>query len=339
MLLPWPFPVKRKGRGANRVGRGVYTGKRGGLQGVLAFGIIGLYRIEESEVPVARTETEAYVLTRPDRRAGPMIFASPHSGRDYPAEFLARAVLDRRAIRSSEDAFVDELFGMAPEMGAALLSARAPRAYIDLNRAADELDPGVIEGIARVPHNPRISSGLGVIPRVVAGGRSIYRGKLALSEAEARLRRFWHPYHQALAGLVEETRAAFGEVVLIDCHSMPHEAIEAHTRPGQPRPEVVLGDRYGATAGREVMERVEAAFAGAGLRVGRNAPFAGAYVAQAYGRPSRGVHVVQVEIDRALYMDEVLVERLAGFAEFRALIAGVVAELVGGAGEARLAAE
>jgi N-formylglutamate amidohydrolase len=293
----------------------------------------------ESEVPVARTETEAYVLTRPTVRSCPVIFASPHSGQDYPAEFLAQALLDRRAIRSSEDAFVDDLFGMAPEMGAPLLAARAPRAYIDLNRAVDELDPAVIEGIARAPHNPRISSGLGVIPRVVAGGRAIYRGKLPLAEVEARLRRFWHPYHQALAALVEETRAAFGEAVLIDCHSMPHEAIEAHTRPGQPRPEVVLGDRYGATAGREVMERVEAAFAGAGLRVGRNAPFAGAYVTQAYGRPSRGVHVVQVEIDRALYMDEVRVERLAGFGGFRDLMAGVVAELVGGASKARLAAE
>ncbi len=288
---------------------------------------------------MARTQTEAYVLTRPDAPSGPMIFASPHSGREYAADFLAQAVLDRQAIRSSEDAFVDDLFGMAPEMGAPLLAARAPRAFIDLNRAADELDPGVIEGIARAPHNPRISSGLGVIPRVVAGGRSIYRGKLSLSEVDARLKRFWHPYHKALAGLVEEVRAECGQAVLIDCHSMPHEAIEAHTRPGQPRPEVVLGDRYGATAGREVMERVEAAFAGAGLRVGRNAPFAGAYVAQAYGRPSRGVHVVQVEIDRALYMDEVRIEPLAGFAEFQSLIAGVVAELVSGAGKVRLAAE
>ena len=286
-----------------------------------------------------RTLTEAYVLTRPRERTSPVIFASPHSGRDYPPEFLAQVVLDRHAIRSSEDAFVDRLFDMAPDLGAPLLAARAPRAYIDLYRAADELDPSVIEGIARAPHNPRISSGLGVIPRVVAGGRAIYRGKLPLAEAEGRIRRFWHPYHQALAALVEETRVAFGEAVLIDCHSMPHEAIEAHTRPGQPRPEVVLGDRYGATAGREVMERVEAAFAGAGLRVGRNAPFAGAYVAQAYGRPSRGVHVVQVEIDRALYMDEVRVEPLAGFEDFRAVMEKVVAELVAGPAVGRLAAE
>lgn len=285
-----------------------------------------------------RTETEAYVLTRPASRISPLIFASPHSGCDYSADFLRQAALDRRSIRSSEDAFVDRLFGMAPKAGAPLLAARAPRAFVDLNRAADELDPAVIEGIARAPHNPRISSGLGVIPRVVAGGRAIYRGKLTLAEAEDRIRRFWHPYHQALARLVEETRAAFGQAILIDCHSMPHEAIEAHTRPGQLRPEVVLGDRYGATAGREVMDRVEAAFAGAGLRVGRNSPFAGAYVAQAYGRPSRGVHVVQVEIDRALYMDEVRIEPLAGFGAFRDLVSGVVAELVLPSGAA-LAAE
>lgn len=282
--------------------------------------------------------TEAYRLIRPTQQAGPVIFASPHSGREYGPDFLARAMLDRQSIRSSEDAFVDRLFDMAPDLGAPLLAARAPRAFLDLNRAADELDPGVIEGIQRVAHNPRIASGLGVIPRVVAGGRAIYRGKLSLDEAEARITRFWHPYHQALAALIDETRAEFGSAVLIDCHSMPHEAIEAHTRPGQPRPEVVLGDRYGVAAGREVVERVEAAFASAGLRVVRNAPFAGAYVAQAYGRPSRGVHVVQVEIDRALYMDEARVEPSPGFAAFRAMMAGVVADLVQPSGIA-LAAE
>jgi N-formylglutamate amidohydrolase len=287
---------------------------------------------------VARTETEAYDLYRPTRQVGPFLFASPHSGRQYAPEFLSKVVLDQSAIRSSEDAFVDQLFAVAPKLGAPLLAARAPRAFIDLNRAADELDPGVIDGLYRVPHNPRINSGLGVIPRVVAGGRAIYRGKLSLAEAESRISRFWHPYHAALAALIEETRVAFGTAVLIDCHSMPHEAIEAHSRPGHTRPEVVLGDRYGVAAGREVMDRVEAAFAGAGLRVVRNAPFAGAYVSQAYGRPSRGVHVVQVEIDRALYMDEVKIEPRPDFGLFRDLIAGVVAELVHPSGVA-LAAE
>ena len=289
---------------------------------------------------MSRTKTEAFELFRPVQQNCPVIFASPHSGREYAPEFLARVLLDKRAIRSSEDAFVDRLFDMAPSMGAPLLCGRAPRAFIDLNRAADELDPAVVDGISRIQHNPRVSSGLGVIPRVVAGGRAIYSGKLSLAEAEARIRRFWHPYHTALADLIEETHAAFGQAVLIDCHSMPHEAIEAHTRSDQLRPQVVLGDRFGATAAREVMERVEAAFAAAGLRVARNAPFAGAYVAQAYGRPSRRVHVIQVEIDRALYMDETQVEPLPGFAAFRAKIASVVGEIVAGVGEgSQMAAE
>lgn len=270
---------------------------------------------------------DAYRLIRPVRQETAVIFSSPHSGRDYPAAFLASSGLDARAIRSSEDAFVDSLFDMAPQNGAPLLSARMPRAFLDLNRAHDELDPGVIEGISRPAHNPRISSGLGVIPRVVAGGRAIYRGKMPLAEAEARIAAWWHPYHTALRGLIRDTRADFGEAIVIDCHSMPHEAIDAHARPGQPRPEVVLGDRFGAAASADVMARIEAAFQGAGLRVARNAPFAGAYIAQAYGRPSVAQHVVQVEIDRSLYMNEARVELLPGFAGFREMMAGIVAEI------------
>lgn len=282
----------------------------------------------------------AYRLFRPERRETPVIFSSPHSGRDYPASLLSRTLLDERSIRSSEDAFVDELFADAPRVGAPLLVARVPRAYVDLNRAADELDPALIEGIMRTPHNPRVNSGLGVIPRVVANGRAIYRGKIGLREAQARIERLWHPYHEALRGLIDESLAAFGEAVLIDCHSMPHEAIEAHARPGHPRPEVVLGDRFGAAAGREVMDAVEAAFSAAGLRVARNAPFAGAYIAQAYGRPSRRQHVVQVEIDRALYMDEAAIRRRPDFDAFRELMSGVVARISGrGRAPLRLAAE
>ncbi|WP_444667827.1 N-formylglutamate amidohydrolase [Cereibacter changlensis] len=283
---------------------------------------------------------EAYSLFRPERRDTAVFFSSPHSGRDYPASLMRRTALDEMTIRSSEDAFVDELFSCAPGLGAPLIAAKVPRAYIDMNRSADELDPALIEGLARAPHNPRVSSGLGVIPRVVANGRPIYRGKLALDEAEARIARYWTPYHLALRGLLDESLAQFGEAILIDCHSMPHEAIEAHARPGQPRPEVVLGDRFGAAAGRGVMERVEAAFANAGLRVVRNAPFAGAYIAQAYGRPSRGQHVVQVEIDRALYMNEARIERHGGFDAFKALIASVVAEIADiGRAQLPLAAE
>jgi N-formylglutamate amidohydrolase len=283
---------------------------------------------------------DAYRLTRPARPTTSVIFSSPHSGRDYDPMFLGQTVLDMRAIRSSEDAYVDRLFETAPLCGAPLLAARAPRAFIDLNRAADELDPAVIEGLARAPHNPRISSGLGVIPRVVAGGQSIYRGKLTLAEAEARLHRYWHPYHNMLRTLLDESLALFGEAVLIDCHSMPHEAIEMHARPGRALPEVVLGDRFGAAAKADVMDRVEAAFVAAGLRVARNAPFAGAFIAQNYGRPLRQCHVVQIEIDRAMYMDESVIAPRADFVQFCGLIAGVVADLADiGRQEMPLAAE
>ena len=270
---------------------------------------------------------DAYSLVCPALRDTPVIFSSPHSGRDYPQAFLARSLLDSHTIRSSEDAFVEQLFAAAPDHGAPLISARAPRAYIDLNRAADELDPALIDGVIRAPHNPRVNSGLGVIPRVVANGRPIYRGKLSLLEAEARIARLWHPYHAALRGLMDESHIVFGQAVLIDCHSMPHEAIEAHIRPGQPRPDVVLGDRFGAAAGRDVMALIEAAFVSAGLRVVRNAPFAGAYITQAYGRPSHQRHVVQVEIDRALYMDEARIEHSSDFRAFQRLMNGVVAEI------------
>ena len=270
---------------------------------------------------------DAYILTRPARPDTPFVFSSPHSGRDYPADFLAASLLDPLTQRSSEDAFVDRIFAAAPAHGAPLIAARAPRAWLDLNRAPDELDPALIEGAPRAPHNPRISSGLGVIPRVVANGRVIHPGRISLAEAQARIDRAWHPYHAALRTLLAEAQGRFGQAVLIDCHSMPHEALEAHSRPGQPCPQVVLGDRFGAAAGREVTDRIEAAFAAAGLRVARNTPFAGAYIAQAYGRPSRGVHVVQVEIDRALYMDEARITPRHDFDAFCTRIGGVVADI------------
>ncbi len=277
----------------------------------------------------ARLMTQPFHLVRPERRSTSVVFASPHSGRDYPKPFLERAELDARAIRSSEDAFVDLLFDCAPLHGAPFLRAGASRAFVDLNRAADELDPALIEGVRRPVHNPRVASGLGVIPRVVAGGRPIHRGRIALSEAEGRINAFWRPYHEALQGLLAESHARFGEAILIDCHSMPHEAIESVGPPGSPRPDVVLGDRFGAAASAAVVDRIEAAFTAAGLKVSRNMPFAGAYVVQHYGRPSRRQHAVQVEIDRSLYMDERLVEPLPHFEEFRRLIADVVAELTG----------
>lgn len=278
----------------------------------------------------------AYDLYLPARRASGVVFSSPHSGRDYGAAFLAASVLDPHSIRSSEDAFVDRLFSQAPNLGAPLICARAPRAFVDLNRAVDELDPGVIAGIRAAGHNPRVSSGLGVIPRVVSNGRAIYRGKISAEEARARLRIHWDPYHARLRALIDEGLAQFGQSLLIDCHSMPHEAIQHHGRAGHPHPEVVLGDRFGVSAGGAVMEAVETAFAAQGFRVARNAPFAGAYITQAYGRPARGQHVVQVEIDRALYMDEQTIRPTPQFAEVQAALTRAMESIIGALGQEEL---
>jgi len=273
------------------------------------------------------SQAPAFRLTRPVRQQTSVIFSSPHSGREYPQAFLEASPLAPLVLRSSEDAYIDRLFVRAPLFGAPLLCARAPRAYIDMNRGPEELDPALIEGVPRGAHNPRIASGLGVIPRVVAGARAIYSGKISRAEADARLHTHWHPWHKTLQGLIDQTHAAFGEAIVIDCHSMPHEAIEAHMRPGQLPPQVVLGDRFGAAAARGVVEQVEAIFVAAGFRVARNSPFAGAYIAQAYGHPVSNKHVVQVEIDRSLYLDERKVEPLPNFSAFCQRINRVVGEL------------
>lgn len=269
----------------------------------------------------------AYRVRRPARYRSSVVFASPHSSSDYPRSFVRQSQLDERTIRSSEDAFVDILFSPAPDFGAPLLLAGAPRAYIDLNRGIDELDPALIEGARRHGHNPRVSSGLGVVPRVVANGRAIYSGKIGMEEALQRIDSYWRPYHTALQRLLDDAHDRFGQAILIDCHSMPHEAMDGVARSSARRPEIVLGDRFGAAAGAAVVDRVEAAFANAGLTVTRNSPFAGAYVTQSYGRPSRNQHAIQIEIDRALYMDERRIEPNANFDAFRALLRSVIADI------------
>jgi len=269
----------------------------------------------------------AYSLIEPVQRLSCAVFASPHSGRNYPQAFLQQTLLDERVIRSSEDAFVDHLFASAPEFGAPFLTAGVPRAYVDLNRSPDELDPALIEGVRRQGHNPRVASGLGVIPRVVSNGRAIYRGKLQMAEVEKRLEIYWRPYHAALQALLSKAHAQFGQAILVDCHSMPHEAVDGVARTAAQRPEIVLGDRFGAAASSEVVDLIESAFASAGLIVTRNAPFAGAYITQAYGRPSRGQHAVQIEIDRAIYMDEKRVRPNQNFEAFQTLLRGVISEI------------
>lgn len=283
----------------------------------------------------------AYDLAQPKARTTSVIFASPHSGRDYSDAFLAKAALDAAEIRSSEDAFVDQIYADVPNFGAPFLMAKAPRAFLDLNRGTDEMDAALIAGVRRVSQNPRVASGLGIIPRVVANGRHIYRGKLTLEEAHNRITHYWRPYHDQLQTLIDESHRDFDEAILIDCHSMPHEAMENLDPNPATRPQIVLGDRFGAAASGLIVERVEAAFVAAGFRVVRNMPFAGAYIAQQYGRPSRRQHAVQIEMDRALYMDEATLTPLAGFDDLRAALAGVIAEIaeIGRKSRVALAAE
>ncbi|MGJ8585666.1 MAG: N-formylglutamate amidohydrolase [Marinosulfonomonas sp.] len=266
-------------------------------------------------------------LTMPRHRTTSVVFASPHSGRNYPRSFLSRSILDEHTIRSSEDAFVDVLFSAVPQFGAPLLTATAPRAFVDLNRSSDELDPALVQGVQARSINPRVSSGLGVVPRVVSNGRAIYNGKLTMAEVAERLRLVWEPYHAQLHLLLSENIRNFQEAILVDCHSMPHEAIESIGQKDGLRPDVVLGDRFGAAADADLVERIESAFVSAGLRVVRNSPFAGAYMAQNYGRPSRGQHVVQIEIDRSLYMNEETIKPNENFEEVRSILTHIAAEI------------
>lgn len=280
-----------------------------------------------------------FVLNEPVTRTTSVVFASPHSGKADLALFGDQVVLDQQTIRSSEDAHVDRLFSKVIDYGAPFLVAQVPRAYLDLNRAADELDPALIEGVRRNAHNPRIGSGLGVIPRVVAGGRSIYRGKLTLEEAHKRLQTYWHPYHDRLTALLDQSYRLFGESILIDCHSMPREALESGRGSGQ-RPHVVIGDRFGAAASARLVDQIAAAFERQGLAVARNAPFAGAYSTVAYGRPVRSQHAVQIEIDRSLYMNEATLEILPEFEVLQAKLTAVAADIAAlGSPKVPLAAE
>jgi len=268
----------------------------------------------------------AYIIQRPVTQTCPVVFASPHSGRAYSPDFLAQTVLTEQVLRSSEDAFVDLLIQDAPKLGAPLLLAQVPRAYVDLNRAPDEFDPAVIEGVRIGGQNPRIASGLGVIPRVVAGGRAIYRGKLTGEQAQARISQFWQPYHSALRQMMNDTVRQFGQVVLLDMHSMPSEAAIVQHSPKQSC-DIILGDRHGASASPEITAMVEESFRQAGLRVVRNTPFAGAYIAQHYGRPFLRRHVVQIEISRGLYMDEKNIQPLAAFTTLQAAISQAMAQI------------
>lgn len=266
-------------------------------------------------------------LTEPQRLSTGAVFNSPHSGSEYPPALLERTRLGRLELRASEDALIDQLFAPAPQHGAPLLAATAPRAWVDLNRGPSELDPTLIEGVRATGLNQRIAAGLGVVPRIVSEGAAIYDGRITLAEAEERIRTIHAPYHAALEGLLMRARARFGAAILFDCHSMPSEALRAAPRVRGRMPEVVLGDRFGAASARDIVAEVQAAFEAEGFVVARNAPFAGGYITQRYGRPSRGLNAVQIEIDRGLYLDQRRVEPNRAYPEIASRLARVIAEL------------
>ncbi|MCP5072996.1 MAG: N-formylglutamate amidohydrolase [Rhodobacteraceae bacterium] len=268
-----------------------------------------------------------FYLYLPETISTGVVFGSPHSGRDYPADFIKTSRLTMAQIRSSEDAFVDELFASATRFGAPLLAASTPRAYIDLNRGANELDPAVVADVKPVGNNPRVASGLGVIPRVVAEGRVIQSGKISREQAEERVQRYYRPYHSQLRELLDTSCEAFGQVLLIDCHSMPHEALTHASRVFGQTPEVVLGDRFGTSCDPHIVDQIEMFFAQAGFRVTRNSPYAGAYISQTYGRPSSNRFALQIEIDRSLYMNEGTITKSASFDKTRKRLEGVIEQV------------
>ena len=270
----------------------------------------------------------AFETIRPRRLVAPVVFNSPHSGRVYPERFLAMTRLDHLSIRQSEDAWVDELFARAPHLGAPMLRAHFPRAYLDVNREPWELDPTMFVEPLSDRFNttsPRVAAGLGTLARVVAENKPIYRDRLTLDDARMRIEGIYHPYHAALQKLLSEAISAFGVALLIDCHSMPHI-----TRTGdRAAPDIVLGDRYGTTCAPVLVDLVETVFTAAGLRVARNRPYAGGFATRTYGRPQHGVHALQIEISRHLYMNEVTLARNENFDAIRALIEKLIFALIG----------
>lgn len=274
-----------------------------------------------------------FVIVEPPGQTIPFVFNVPHAGAVYPAHFLALSRLDPMALRRSEDAFVDELFADMVTLGAPLMAARFPRAYLDLNREPYELDSRMFDG--RLPafantRSMRVAGGLGTIPRIVADGQEIYYGRLPVEEALQRIEGLYKPYHRSLRQLLRRTALTFGHAILIDCHSMPSTSVN---REDGVKADIVLGDRYGTSCAAILIDLVEAALRGRGLTVVRNKPYAGGFITEHYGEPGLGRHALQIEINRALYMDERRLERTSGFsalaADLTLAFAQVIADLEG----------
>lgn len=266
-------------------------------------------------------------LSRPQGTLVPVIVNSPHSGANYPETFLQASRLDPLCLRRSEDAHVAELFAAAPRLGAPLLEACFPRAFLDVNREPWELDSAMFDGPLPPYANTssiRVAAGLGTIPRVVSENEEIYNRKLSPAEAEARILQLYFPYHAALGRLIDDMHAHFGSVLLLDCHSMPTSAATSGFSQSTQRPDVVLGDRHGSACSGIIMAALESLLAGQGLKVARNRPYAGGFITQTHGKPRQGRHAIQIEICRSLYMDEATLAKTEGFESLRATMTVVI---------------
>lgn len=284
-----------------------------------------------------------FEIRRPLQQTEPFVFNSPHSGRVYTQSFLNMSRLDRLSIRRSEDHFVDELFSGVIRLGAPMLAAHFPRAWLDVNREPYELDPRMFDGPLPAFANigsMRVAGGLGTIPRLVAENMDIYRGRLSVEEGLSRIERVYRPYHANLRRIIAQTHVQFGKAILIDCHSMPANVRVAG---GSSRPDIIIGDRYGASAAHDLSRAAVSFLSGLGYHVVRNKPYAGGFITEHYGRPGRGLHALQIEINRGLYVDEASLEKTAGFdllkADLGEFAASMMAYVREGLSEDRLAAE
>lgn len=269
----------------------------------------------------------SYDVLKPLRQTAAFVFSSPHSGRVYPQEFLNLSRLDPIALRKSEDCLVDELFRACASLGAPLLSARFPRAYLDLNREPYEIDPDLVDDQVPAHANAqsiRVMGGLGTVARVVADGEEIYSHRLPLSSVLARIEQLYFPFHAELSRLIEDTRRQFGYAILIDCHSMPSTAMAPG---GASRPDIVIGDRFGASCDSRLSVLTREAFRRRGYGVQMNRPYAGGYITEHHGQPSRGVHALQIELNRGLYLNEKTFTPSSGFAELAEDLKAIAADL------------
>jgi N-formylglutamate amidohydrolase len=259
--------------------------------------------------------SRSFEVVEPAAWRAPIIFNSPHSGSAYPDEFLSASRIDLPALRRSEDSFMDELIAGLSDRGFPTVTVNFPRSYVDVNREPYELDPRMFSG--RLPsfantRSMRVAGGLGTIPRVVGDGQEIYRERLSVDDALARIETLYKPYHRALRRLINKAHQTFGTVVVVDCHSMPSIGV---SRDEPRRPDVVIGDRYGTSCAPLLADMVEETMSRLGYSVGRNKPYAGGFITEHYGNPASGLHTVQLELNRAIYMDERRRERSARFAQ------------------------